>query len=67
METWMQNNDIEMCSTKNERKSVVQRFISALKNKIYKYMTSVSKNMYLDKLDDLVNESNNTYHRIIKI
>ena len=41
METWMQDNDIEMCSTKNERKPVVERFIRALKNKIYKYTTSI--------------------------
>ena len=35
--------------------------------KIYKYMTSISKNMYIDKLDDIVNEYNNTYHRTIKM
>ena len=52
----------------NEGKSVVaERFIRTLKNKIYKYMTSVSKNVYIDKLDDIVNEYNNTYHRTIKI
>ena len=38
-----------------------------LKTKIFKYMTSISKNMYIDKLDDIVNEYNNTYHRTIKI
>ena len=52
----------------NEGKSVVaERFIRTLKNKIYKYMTSVSKNVYIDKLDDIVNEYNNTYHRTIKM
>ena len=57
-----------MYSTHNEGKSVVaERFIRTLKNKIYKYMTSVSKNVYIDKLDDLVNEYNNTYHRTIKM
>ena len=44
----------------NERKPVVaERFIRTLKTKIYKYMTSISKNMYIDKLDDIVNEYNN--------
>ena len=52
-----------MYSIHNEGKSVVsERFIRTLKNKIYKYMTSVSKNVYIDKLDDIVNEYNNTYH-----
>ena len=57
-----------MYSTQNERKSVVaERFIRTLRNKIYKYMTSVSKNVYIDKSDDIVNEYNNTYHRTIKM
>ena len=52
----------------NEGKPVVvERFIRTLKTKIYKYMTSISKNMYIDKLDDIVNEYNNTYHRTIKM
>ena len=56
-----------MYSTLNEGKSVVyERFIRTLWNKIYKYMTSVSKNVYIDKLDDIVNKYNNTYHRPIK-
>ena len=57
-----------MYSTHNEGKSVVaERFIRTLKNKIYKHMTAVSKNVYIDKLDDIVNEYNNTYHRTIKM
>ena len=40
--------------------------MKTLKNKIYKYITLVSKNVYIDKLDDIVNEYNNTYHRTIK-
>ena len=58
-----------MYSTHNEGKSVVaERFIiKTLKSKIYKYMTSISKNAYIDKLDDIVNEYNNTYHRTIKM
>ena len=57
-----------MYSTHNEGKSVVaERFIKTLKNKIYKYMTSISKNEYIVKLDDMVNEHNNAYHRTIKM
>ena len=65
---WLKDNDIEMYSIHNEGKSVVaERFIRTLKNKIYKYMTAISKNVYIDKLDDIVNEYNNTYHRKIKM
>ena len=57
-----------MYSIHNEGKSVIaETFIRTLKTKIYKYMTSVSKNMCIDKLDDIVNEYNNTYHRTIKM
>ena len=60
-QNWLQDNDIIMYSTHNERKSVfAERFIRTLKNKIYKNMTSVSKNVYIDKLDDKV--SNKTIH-----
>ena len=52
-----------MYSSHNEGKSVVaERFIRTLKIKIYKYMTSISKNVYIDKLDDTVDEYNTTYH-----
>ena len=65
---WLKDNDIEMYSIHNEGKSVVaERFIRTLKTKIYKYMTSVSKNVYIGKLDDIVREHNNTYHRTIKM
>ena len=57
-----------MYSAHNEGKSVVaKRFIRTLKSKIYKYMTSVSKNVYIDKLDDIVDKYNNTYHTTIKM
>ena len=57
-----------MCPTHNKGNSVVvERFTRALRNEIYKYMTSVSKNNYVDKLDDIVNKYNNTYHRTIKM
>ena len=65
---WLQDNDIIMYSTNKEAKSVVaERFIRTLKSKIYKYMTSISKNVYIDKLDDIVDEYNNTYHTAIKM
>ena len=68
MKPWLEKNDIEMYSTHNERKSVVaERFIRTIKNKIYKHMTSISKNVYNDKLDDIVNEYNNTKHRRTKM
>ena len=64
----LQANDIVMYSANNEGKSVVaERFIRTLKSKIYKYMTSISKNVYIDKLDDIVDEYNNTYHTTIKM
>ena len=65
---WLQDNDIVMYSTNNEGKSVVaERFIRTLKSKIYKHLTSISKNVYIDKLDDIVDKYNNTYHTTIKM
>ena len=64
---WLKDNDIEMYWRNNEGKSVVaERFIRTLKTKIYKDMTSVSKNVYIHKLDDIVGEYN-TYPRTIKM
>ena len=57
-----------MYSIHNERKSVAtERFIRTLKNKIYKYMTSISKSVYLGKVDDIFNKHINTNHRTNKI
>ena len=68
MKSWLEKHDIEMYWTHNERKSVVAEiFITTLKNKIYKYMTSISKNVYINKLDDTVNTYNKTHHRTIKM
>ena len=65
---WLKDNDIVMYSTYNEGKSVVaERFIKTLKNKIYKDMTTISKNLYFDVLDDIVKKYNNTYHSTIKM
>ena len=58
---WLKDNNIEMYSIHNEVKSVAaERFIITLNTKFYKYMTSMSKNLYIDKLDDIVSEYNNT-------
>ena len=65
---WLKDNDIEMYSIYNKVKSVVaKRFIRTLKNKIFKHMTVISKNVYFDVLDDIVNKYNNTVHRTIKM
>ena len=64
---WLKNNDISMYSAPNEGKSVVAgRFIKTLKNKIYKHMIAISKNVYFNVLNDIVDEYNNTYHKTIK-
>ena len=61
-------SNIEMYSTYNEGKSVVaERFIRALKNKIFKHMTAIQTNIYFDLCDDIVNKYNNTVHRNIKM
>ena len=61
-------NNIEMYSTFNEGKSVIaERFIRTLKNKIYKHMTTISKDVYVDVLDDIVNKYNDTVHKTIKM
>ena len=71
LKKWLKDNDIEMYSIHNEimkEKSVVaERFIGTLKTKIYKYMTAISENVYINKLDDTVNKYNNTYHTTIKM
>ena len=57
-----------MYSTYNEGKSVeAERFIRTLKNKLYKHMTAIGKNVYYDVLDDVVNKYNNTKHSITKM
>ena len=68
MKSWLEKNDIEMYSTHNKGKSLVaERFIRTIRNKIYKYMTAISKNVYIDKLDDIVHKCNNKKHRKIKM
>ena len=65
---WLKDNNIYMYSTHNKGKSVVaERFIRTLKNKIYKHITAISKNVYFHVLNDIVDESNNTCHKTIKM
>ena len=59
MKSWLHDNNIEMYSTHNEGKSVIV--------KLYKYMNLISKNEYIDKLDDTVNKSNNKFYSTIKM
>ena len=58
---------IQKCIQRIIKFLIAERFIRTLKNKIYKHMTSVSKNVDIDKLDDTVNEDNNTYYSTIKM
>ena len=68
MKSWLEKNGIKIFSTHNDGKPVVtQTFIITLKNKIYKDMTSLLKIVYIDKLANIVNKCNNTYHRTIKM
>ena len=68
MKSWLQDNNIEIYLVHNEEKSVaVERFIRNLKNKIYRCMTSVSRNLPTNKLDNIVFKYNNTGHKAIKI
>ena len=68
MKSWSQDDDIKMYLTHIEGKSVVaDRSFRTLKYKIYKYITSVSKNLYINELNDIANKYNNTYHSAIKM
>ena len=63
----LKDNDISMYSAYIEGTSVAERFIITLKNQIYKHLTAISKNVYFDVLDDVIDEYNNTYHKTIKM
>ena len=68
MKSWLEKSDIEMYSTHNEGKyAAAERSFRNLKNKINKYMSSISKNVYIDELDDIVNKYNNICHNPIKM
>ena len=64
IKSWLKT-DIKMHSVHNEEKSVVvEKFIRNLKNKVYKQISSILKNVYIDKVDDIVNESNNIHYKL---
>ena len=68
MKSWLAENAIEVYSTHNEDKPVVaEKFIRTSKNKIQKYMTSMSKRLYINKSGDIVNKYKNTYYSTIKM
>ena len=68
MKSWLQDNDIRIYSTHNEGKSIIaERFVRTSRNKIYKCMTSVWKNVYVEKLDKIFNKCNNTHYSTIKM
>ena len=68
LKDFLKTDNIEMYSSYNEGKSVVaERFIRTLKNKVFKHMTAISKNVYFNVLDDIVDKYNNTVHRTIKM
>ena len=68
LKDFLKINNTKMYSTQNEGKSVVaERFIRTLKNKIFKHMTAISKNVCFEVLDDIVNKYNNTIHITIKM
>ena len=68
LKKWLKENHIEMYSTHNEGKSVVaERFIRTLKNKIFKHVIALSKNVYFGVLDDTVSKYNKTFDRTIKM
>ena len=57
MKSWLEKNAIEMYSIHDEGKFIVaERSIRTLNDTIYKYLTSISKNVYIDKSDDIVNK-----------
>ena len=59
MKSWLQDNDIEVSLTHSDRKSVVsERFSRDLENKMYKYMTQISKDKYIDKIDETADDIN---------
>ena len=68
MKSRLQDNDIRMHSIHNKGKSALaERFLKTLKNKIDEFITSISKNKHIVKLDDIDNKYSNAYHRTIKM
>ena len=68
MKSWLQDENIKIYLTEKEGKSVVtERLIRTFKNKTYKHMTAISKNVSINKLPGLEKKCNNTVHRVIKM
>ena len=68
MKSWLESNNIEIHSRNNKEKfAVAQRFIKTLKNKSYKYVNSILKNLYIGKIDNVVDKYNNICHSTIKM
>ena len=68
IKSWLEKNDIKIHSTHNEGKAVVtERIIRTVKNKIDTYVTSISKNVCIDNLNNIVNKYNNTNHSTTKM
>ena len=66
--SFLKTNYTEIYSTYNEGKSVAaESFIKTFKNKTYKHMTTIGKNVYFNVLDDIVHKYNNNFHSPIKI
>ena len=64
----LKNKKIHWFSTENETKAqVVERFNRTLKNKMYRYFTANNTKKWIDVIDDLVYNYNNSYHRSIKM
>lgn len=68
MKSWLHENSNEMHSIHNDGKSgTIEKFIKTLKTKIYKHMTVLSKSVYIDRLNEIVDNYNNAYYRTIKM
>ena len=66
--SFLKKNGIEIHSTYNEGKSfAAERFIKTVKNKIYRHMTTIGKNVYFNVLDDIVDKYDNSFHNSIKM
>ena len=67
LEKFLEEKNIEICHTETVDKLVFdETFIETKRNRIYRYMISASKNLYIEKLEDMVKQYNNTY-RCIKV
>ena len=64
MKISLRDKNMEMYSTHNEGKSAVtEKFIRPLKKSISKHMTVASKNVFINKLNDIADKYNNIYHK----